>query len=197
MDVLPSALPEEFFLDASDECLGLLSKLIERGMAMLIQKYLNSPGANPSVKTRVENALGLSIRQVTFAAELREKGYTEALRNMTPINCSTLVNVQEMETIKEACDYIIAHQQLVRDTLPVRSKESYEAFLRTVPPQYKRGIERNRSYFFVPHASESRTGLGAAVRNMEDYKIMSKGLEIRIQAARSNRPNWGLEVAQV
>lgn len=197
MDVLPSALPEGFFLEASDDCLTRLSQLVDRGMAILIQKYLSSDSTNAAARSKAEAFLGDPIRQVTFAAELREKGYTELLRNITPLTCSAMLNIQEMQEIKDACDYILANQKYVRDMVPARTKDAYESFLASAPARYRGGIARNRAYFYTPHAHEGSTGLGGVVRRMEDFKIMSRGLEIRILAARSGRPNWGMEVAQI
>lgn len=197
MDVLPSAIPEEFFLEASDECLSQLALLIDRGVALLMQKYLDSPDANPQAKARMSQFLAIPIRQVTFAAELRERGTYDLLRNVTPLNVSTMTNVTEMEQLKEACDFILAHQQLVRDTVPVRTLDDFNAFVHMAPAKYRAKLTRNRSYFYTPHAREGATGLSGIVRRMEDFKIMSRGLEIRILGAKSGRENWAVEVSWI
>lgn len=185
MDVLPKALPEEFFLEASDASLALLAQLMDIGMAMCIQGYMQSADARPDVCNVITTHLGEAIKSATFYQELHDSGIVATMRNLNLDAIAAMTNIEQMEGLANTIRYIKDNARYIRATNRPREREVYKSFVASIPPQYRPGVEANRDYFYDPKGREVSTGLGAIVRKQQEIDIAYKGLQYRIEMYRT------------
>lgn len=185
MDVLPKALPEEFFLEASDDSLSLLAQLMDIGMAMCIQGYMNSQDARQDVCNVIQQHLGEAIKQATFYQELHDSGIVATMRNLNLDAIAAMTNIEQMESLANTIRYIKDNAKYIRATNRPREREVYKAFVSSIPSDYRPGVQANRDYFYDPNGREVYTGLGSIVRKQQEIDIAYKGLQYRIAMYRT------------
>lgn len=199
MDVLPGALPESFFLEASDECFQCLGKLIDVGIAQCIERYKQSPDSNPAVVRIINEKLGEAIKHATYHLTLRESGVLEFVNNFNldiishygevPTSCAT--QVQEMRNIMKTIEEIFDNRQYIHATIAPRKKDDFDAFWHYAPDKYKSQITANRRYFYMPHQKEYGTGLNRLMSRLTDMTILYRGLEARLNVYNSSYGSGG------
>lgn len=183
MDVLPNALPEKFFVDASDECLKALAALVDVGIARYLIGYCESATANPGVAATIERYFSDAIKHATYHQELHDAGVVSKLKEMNLDAIAAMTSVQEMEALVADIERITDNIQFVHARIKPRTKEAYEKFLGLCPKEYTRGISDNRDYFYYPRAQEVVTGLGYIISHRQDYEVALKGLKTRLTFA--------------
>lgn len=189
MDVLHKALPEQFFLEASDECLSNLSKLIDVGVALCIEEYVRAPGANPAVVARIHETLDEAVKIATFHQALHNDGTVATLRNLNLDAISAMTSIQQMEALVATLDKVRTNRRYMKDTIKPRSRDDYEDFLKSAPVAYQRGISVNRDYFYDPKAKDAPTGLSSIIRKQQEMDIAYNGLKYRLYIFQHHRDN--------
>lgn len=192
MDVLPKALPEEFFLEASDECLQQMGLLLNAGTCGYIQSYLQSPTANPAVCQRISNTLGKALYKSNLSNYLRETGALEYVQKLfdrmdyisLSFDAMTIeADLAILQTILDNYDYM--------DTQALtRSKDDFKEFVALAPEAYKRSIVVNAPYFQDARAVPRSTGLSIYVMRRGQIELLYTGLKCRLAlvSRMSDRP---------
>lgn len=180
MDVLPGALPEAFFLEASEKCLDLLGRLVSPGMCELLNTYLASPSADPRVVAIIHKHLDGPIRHATFHQELHNDGTVATLRNLNLDLVAGMKSKTELEKLIDCIDKFYDNIAYVKPRIEPRTKAEFEEFLGEVPAEFQPQVSANRSYFYTPHAKELITGLQSLIRRRQDIDIAYKGAKYRL-----------------
>ena len=190
MDVLPGALPEEFFRVASDDCLQALVPLVDIGIARKLKEYCANPEANVGITAIIERHFGPAIKHATFHQTLHDSGVVESLRTLNMDAISTLVDLAAIDKMIETFEVFRTNRAYIHSRLQPRSKEDFEYFKSLCPEQFLRGINVNRDYFYYPHAKEINTGLGSIISKEKEIDIAYKGLQARKMMIRSGGQRW-------
>lgn len=185
MDVLPNALPEKFFAEASQECLDALVPLVDLGIAKHFQKYCTELNYNAGVANIIQRNFGDAIMRATYHQTLHDSGIVRRLKELNLDAVGAMRDVGEMESMVKDLEAVIDNFQFIKATIPPRSKEDYEKFYSLAPDEFQRGIAANRDYFYYPRAAEVSTGLGYLISHKPDYEIALKGLRTRLAFAKS------------
>ncbi len=185
MDVLPNALPEQFFVDASDECLKALVPLVDLGIAKHFTAYCSSPVANPGVAGTIERYFTEAIRHATYHQELHDTGVVAILKELNLDAVCAMSSVQAMQALVDTIEKVTNNFDFIHSRIKPRTKSDYENFLSTCPAGYLPAITANRDYFYYPRAQEINTGLGYLVSHRQDLEIALKGLKTRLLFAKS------------
>ncbi len=185
MDVLPNALPEQFFADASDECLKALVPLVDLGIARHFLNYCSSATANPGVAGTIERYFTEAIKHATYHQELHDTGVVATLKELNLDSLGVMTSVKEMEALVATIEKVTNNFKFIHSSIKPRSKADYDDFLSKCPNAYIKGIMANRDYFYYPHAKEISTGLAYLVSHRQDLEIALKGLETRIMFAKA------------
>lgn len=183
MDVLPKALPEQFFLDASDMCLELLSRIINAGTCGYINTYLNSPNANPAVTSRINEKLGPSIKKINLANYLRETGALEYVQKVYDrIDYISLsFEPAEIQADLNTLGIIFENYDLIEAQLKPRSKEDFQMFCQLAPPDYQHQIQVNAPYFQDARSTSMSTGLNIVIMRRAILELLYQGLKCRLE----------------
>lgn len=184
MDVLPNALPEQFFVDASDECLKALATLVDVGIAKHLMSYCDSSTANPGVVGTIERYFSNAIKHATYHQELHDAGIVAKLKEINLDAVAAMTSVADMEAMVADIKRVTDNIEFVHARIQPRSKEDYEKFFGLCPSQYQQGVANNRDYFYYPRAKETVTGLGYILSHRQDYDVALKGLLTRLEFAK-------------
>lgn len=184
MYVLPGALPEEFFLEASPECLEALAVLVDPGIARFINKYMKNANAREDVKAIIHKYFDTAIKHATFSQELYDNGTADILRNLNFDVIASMTDTAAMQKLYNTIDTVLSNKEFIHSTIMPNTKTDYENFLCLCPAAYKTSVASNRDYFYYPRAKEANTGLGVVIRHETDLQIAAKGLISRLEASK-------------
>ena len=183
MDVLPNALPEKFFVDASEECLKNLAALVDVGIAKHLMSYCDSPTANPGVVGTIHRVFDGAIKHATYHQELHDAGIVSKLKEINLDAVAAMTSVEDMQALVDDIRRVSDNIEFVHARIQPRSKEAYDRFYCSCPHEYRPAITANRDYFYYPRAKEVATGLGYILSHRQDYEVALKGLLTRLEFA--------------
>lgn len=177
MDPIRDVLDEQFFLEASPECLHALAKLVDDALALRFQTYLEAPEANGAVTKMIEEYLGPAIKAATYHLRFLERGSEKLvdkieLETIADTRIAVRPIIQELEFINENIQYARAY-------IEPRKKSDYDAFLSLIPRGYKTKISANSTMFYQPRARARITGVGQIIKKRDIWTIALKGLKFR------------------
>lgn len=185
MDVLPNALPELFFLEASEDCLSKMVSLIDLGVARYLTEYCENPAANPAVVSVIKKHYTAAIKHATYHQTLHDEGVVVALKGLNLDAIGSMTSISEMENWVSTIEKVTDNFEFVHSNIKPSTKADYEAFLDVCPEDYVSGIMANRDYFYYPRSQEVSTGLGYIIAHRPDLDIALKGLKTRIALAQT------------
>lgn len=175
LDPIKGVLPEQFFLDASPECLSALAKLMDDALARRLIQYLESTVSDNPVAVKINKYLGDAILDTTFHITLQERESVQLIEKIdlqslskAPIDRAQVV--KELQFLEDNFSHIYAY-------LEPRKLEDFEAFINLCPLTYVRNINVNKSLFYQPRAKRRYTGVGAIIRKHREWSIALKGLK--------------------
>lgn len=175
MDPVKGVLDEQFFLQASPECLTALAKLVDDVLARHLIEYLESTTTDNPVAVRIQQYLGDAITDATFHLVLEKRGSAAIVEKIdlytlgtAPIDRRQLLS--ELQFLEDNFSHIRAY-------LEPRKSEDYTAFLSLCPYAYTTRVQTNRSIFYEPKAKRRYTGVGIIVRRHREWVIALKALQ--------------------
>lgn len=170
-------LDEHFFQVASPECLDAFAKLVDPGIAEMLQNYMAAPTADSQVVAIIRDRLGEAIKRATFHLLVHERG---SVRLVNQLSLETLATAHiDRDALIEEFEFILDNVQYIKARLEPNKQEDFNYFLLSVPSDYREVVSVNSLMFYQRNARPLLTGLGPIVRNRATIAIALKGLKFR------------------
>lgn len=185
MDIIASVLPEQFFLDASDECLVKFGVLVDSVLGARISSYLANPEANPAAVSRIKTTLGWWLSELALPTAVHEDEDIQALKHMN-IEAAAYLTPSECQRYIPVLEKLLKLLPQIPPTIKPRTKEAFEDFLASCPPQYVRAFRANRALFYQPRERPRSTGTAIFQRRRNEYEIMLWGFKWRASVNTNN-----------
>lgn len=177
MDPIKDVLDEAFFLQASPECLLAFSKLIDDGVATLLQRYLETVDVDHPVAQVINNYLGEAMRTATFHLVIKERKLHDLVAKL---NLESVADMQVGRAeMRKQLEYLQDNFPYIRARIEPPTKEDFVHFQKTAPNGYDRIIAANSLMFYQPRATARMTGVGNILRRWSECEIALKGLQYR------------------
>lgn len=171
MDVLPGLLGDKEFSYFTPTDYMALKGVLNDTLASHIKDYTNSPMANPSVVSSIQQFLGPTIESLTFHEVLIERGIPELIQSTMPQHLAT--SGIDLDELLDKLTFLEENEDKLLTTIPARSKEDWKTFLSAMSkvesrmrssgdkPTYTEWIKRieaNSRVFYAPREKERETG---------------------------------------